>query len=553
MTTTLVRSPEREAHIARLMEQTIEIKIPHPFPEEMTNDDGLLTIASVSLWDAMDDIEQEVFLGDINSLKYVGIGQCNGYNGCNEISYHYKAIIGIHYATPVTGAVHCVQCMSRDLFRNKFESMRELVFTNISRYDLPDLLSIESIFPPATDEGVSCNRCNRLLPPDGMDVGSWQSITSAWINEEEIVYMHRRCTYKCPGCNEAWSLSTKYEDIDSSSYCTPCFNKYTDDNEITDCDYGSHYTLSELIYSDVRDEAMCRSCYDNYIECGDCGYEYQEDNGHECENDDDTSDYSEYIHNYSYRPRPLFFPDANHPYYLGIELEVEVCGDESRNDCAEMIVEGLSNRVYLKEDGSLSNGFEIVTHPHTLLEYQTNVDWGFLKVLSKMGVRSWNRSSCGLHVHVSRTAFQGNTYAASEAHKVRFNKLIYDNQRQVERIAGRKNNSYATFNDKGKVIRKVKYHTQSNGRYSAVNMEPEDTLEVRVFKGSLRKERVLSGIEFVVAAVEYTRNLKIEHKAAPFAWARFVHYVTANSDTYPNLFIIMNETFDKDNDPNGDN
>jgi hypothetical protein len=236
-----------------------------------------------------------------------------------------------------------------------------------------------------------------------------------------------------------------------------------------------------------------------------------------------------------------------------MELEVEVTGYDSRHDCASTVLSVLEDRAYLKEDGSLSNGFEIVTHPHTLFAYQNDVDWDFLKTLSRMGVRSWNRSSCGLHVHVSRTAFQGDTHAATEAHLVRFTKLIYDNQRQVERLAGRKNNNFASFSDKGKIVPKVKFGNQSSGRYSAVNMEPESTIEVRVFKGSLRKERVLSGIEFVAAAVEYTRNLKIQHKSAPFAWARFVHYVTANSDTYPNLFIIMNETFEKDNDPNGDN
>jgi hypothetical protein len=85
-------------------------------------------------------------------------------------------------------------------------------------------------------------------------------------------------------------------------------------------------------------------------------------------------------------------------------------------------------------------------------------------------------------------------------------KLIYDNQRQVERIAGRSGNHYATFGDKGKLVEKVKYGSQSNGRYSAINTENDATLEVRVFKGSLRKERVLSALEFVAASVEYTQG-----------------------------------------------
>jgi hypothetical protein len=165
-----------------------------------------------------------------------------------------------------------------------------------------------------------------------------------------------------------------------------------------------------------------------------------------------------------------------------------------------------------------------------------------------MGVRSWNADTCGLHVHVGKVAFDS-AYPATDKHLIRFNKFIYDNEQQVKRIAGR-SSDYATFRDKGDIIRKVKFTHQSNGRYSAVNLEPEYTAEVRVFRGSLRKERVLSGIEFVHAAVEFTRDMKIVPKQVPFSWARFVTYVTTHQDTYPNLFIILNETFARDYDGN---
>ena len=554
MTTTLVLSPEREAHIALLKEKEIYIRVANNWDDIIGDDDSLFVQATISVWDALTDGEQGIFLGTDNTIEYTGIGICSGWMGCNSVSHLYQQTTGINDATHETGYTLCAGCLDTFLYRNNFDSFRDLDIRNVSAYAIQDLISIRSVFPPATQEHEDCAKCDGLLAPEGLRTDPWYATVVAYGVDHAEVKVHKRCSYMCTGCSERWLYGANTQ-ISGDNYCQPCFDKYEVDEDIIYCEYGDHYTFdSSLTYSDIRDEDMCQTCYDSYVECGDCGYEYHENNGHTCQDDEEgTSSYSEYIYSYSYRPRPNFYPDKGELYYLGIELEVEVTGSESRHECATEVVNALGARAYLKEDGSLSNGFEIVTHPHTLHEYQTSVDWSFLKQLSKMGVRSWNRSSCGLHVHVSRTAFNSSTHAATEAHQVRFNKLIYDNQRQVERLAGRKNNDYALFTDKGKVVPKVKFGTQSSGRYSAVNMEPEDTIEVRVFKGSLRKERVLSGIEFVAAAVEYTRTLKIQHKSAPFAWGRFVHYVTANSDTYPNLFIIMNETFEKDNDPNGDN
>jgi hypothetical protein len=215
----------------------------------------------------------------------------------------------------------------------------------------------------------------------------------------------------------------------------------------------------------------------------------------------------------------------------------------------------------MKDDGSLNDGFEVVTHPHTLEAYQRDFNWEFIPKLKREGYRSWNTETCGLHVHVSRTAFgTGETpwgrsdrealILKRQAHELRFMKLIYDNQRQVERIAGRSSSHYATFGDKGKLVEKVKYGNQSNGRYSAINTENDMTLEVRVFKGSLRKERVLSALEFVSASVEYTRDLKVTAKNQALSWLRFTAYVSENMETYPNLALIMSESFASDNNPN---
>jgi hypothetical protein len=125
-------------------------------------------------------------------------------------------------------------------------------------------------------------------------------------------------------------------------------------------------------------------------------------------------------------------------------------------------------------------------------------------------------------------------------------KLIYDNQRQVERISGRSDNNYATFQDKGNLVRKIKQGYQLSGRYSAINTENDNTIEVRVFKGSLRRERVLSALEFVHASVEYTRDMKVTSKNHALSWLKFTGYVSANAELYPNLVTIMSESFATD-------
>jgi hypothetical protein len=245
------------------------------------------------------------------------------------------------------------------------------------------------------------------------------------------------------------------------------------------------------------------------------------------------------IYEYSYKPRPNFF--GRDDYYFGIELEVEDKNEWGCGTGADIVYDTLGDRVYCKHDGSLNDGFEIVSHPHSLAEMQ-NLNWNFLRTLRSKGFRSWDTDTCGLHVHVSRTAFRKDG-KRDEAHELRFQKLIYDNSTQVCAIAGRQS-SYARFMDKGKLVPKVKYG-QSMDRYEAINVQNDHTLEIRVFKGSLRKERVLSAVEFIHSAVEYTRNMKINPKDKQFSWIRFMAYVLDNQEKYSNFVQVALSSLDK--------
>jgi hypothetical protein len=225
---------------------------------------------------------------------------------------------------------------------------------------------------------------------------------------------------------------------------------------------------------------------------------------------------------------------------MGLELEVEDNGGWGCESGAHVVKDALGSRVYLKRDGSLENGFEIVSHPHSFDEWK-RINWSFLRSLRSKGFRSWDTETCGLHVHVSRTAFRKGGIR-DEAHELRFQKLIYDNGVQVRAIAGR-SSQYARFNDKGALVPKVKFgHTAD--RYEAVNSQNDHTLEVRVFRGSLKPARILSALEFIHSAVEYTRNMKINPRDKQLGWIRFMGYVLDNKDKYENFAQIAQSTLD---------
>ena len=434
---------------------------------------------------------------------------------------------------------------------------------------------------PIMDESPTCEACeNPEFILEGAEHQRWQFIKAYLADKERTIIVHRDCSTVarhaegCSDCNIIYA-TTRHRDWRSlSPIASPLFTDLTPiegDLRCNDC--AAHYyeqeggehnfstcpACEDIFHNDnglwFNDTLYCHNCHDNSVyTCQDCSEDYWDGNGHDCSEDEDNGS----IHSYSYRPSPYFFGKGQ--YHLGFELEVE-SRDNSRYEGAEIAQNELGSHAYMKDDGSLNDGFEIVTHPHTLEAYQTDFNWEFIPRLKRNGFRSWNTETCGLHVHVSRTAFgegvspwgradRDQLILRKQAHELRFMKLIYDNQRQVERIAGRTNNHYATFEDKGKLVSKLKFGTQSNGRYSAINTENDATLEVRVFKGSLRKERVLSALEFVAASVEYTRDLKITSKNQALSWLRFTAYVSDNLETYPNLALIMSESFASDATPN---
>lgn len=278
---------------------------------------------------------------------------------------------------------------------------------------------------------------------------------------------------------------------------------------------------------------VCDGCYEAYSYCVDHERNYRYECP-DCQEDERVG--QGYIHSYGYKPDPYFTVapeesenwDARKAYdldywrvsrfvredgrlihvntkakpvvFLGFELEVEAPSG-SLGEGAAILGQGWRDFLYLKQDGSLTHGMEIVSHPLTLRAHKQLIDWSFLDKLRDLGFTSFRTNTCGLHVHVNRACFD------SDAHMYKFGKLFADNPTPMQRLGGRDSSRWGTFDRLGKSIRSGIKRSYDTNRYQAVNFQNPQTLELRFFKGTLRDKRVWSALELTDAAVEYTRQL----------------------------------------------
>jgi hypothetical protein len=256
------------------------------------------------------------------------------------------------------------------------------------------------------------------------------------------------------------------------------------------------------------------------------------------------------IHDYSYRPDLIFHTtNKDERLYFGMEIELE-CRN-GRYDPAEYAgrLEDY-DLAYLKSDGSLSDGFEIVTHPmtHDFFKNEATEFWETLAGLrNQYKVMTWGTSTAGIHIHISRTGFKGGP------HMHRFLNLVYSNEDLYSVVAGRTSSRWAKFDDVMTSTRTVddegnrswKEHRsfrnkivdgRNSDRYSAVNTQNRDTLELRIFKSTTKPERIKGYMDLAHASVEYTRHLTLQQvKDGALSRDAFIAYVRENLSLYEHL------------------
>ena len=205
------------------------------------------------------------------------------------------------------------------------------------------------------------------------------------------------------------------------------------------------------------------------------------------------------IQDYGLKPSPIFMGEDD--YHMGMELETEHSGYHEVR-----IVKDLSKRLfYCKGDGSLDDGFEMVSHPGTLSFWhsQKRMLTSLTKRLVKAGVRSYDTSTCGIHIHVSKDAIGGNFHYYKILTLLNREFVLHMTKRRKGNL-----DQWATpLSDSDN--KAASESPRMYRRYMTVN-RGENTFEFRIFRGTLHVPSIYKNLEFVHSVIEFTRNASIE-------------------------------------------
>ena len=354
---------------------------------------------------------------------------------------------------------------------------------------------------------------------------------------------------ECSFCNGYYHRDRMREDENGNYACDEC-----DVISCAQC-YGFMRVDSDIHW--VEEEAYCMNCYEySFRLCDFCEEVFNRDNlfmfdGNQYCYDCGMSRDLPFQHNgrlirqYHTRPPIKFYTlkgEKDRMKY-GIELEVENVKESISNDVmSEKCWRIVRDFCWYNTDGSIRNGFEIITQPFTWGWYKENREI-FVKLLSELrsnGFESYNPGTCGIHIHMSKEGF------ISDIHLFKFLKIFYDNYEFLKAISQRDSKSTCggcqwggkrerndNLIDKAKAKRGFE-------RYTAANLENENTVEIRIFRGTLKEESFFKNIEFVRSCVEFSsvtgvKDINVE---------KFVEFVGNERKSYGNLWGFLEKKWE---------
>lgn len=336
----------------------------------------------------------------------------------------------------------------------------------------------------------------------------------------------------CNSCNETISKDDSiFVESDEVSICQSCL-----DAKYSKCDECDKYHHDNNINSDRNGHSVCDSCYEYYSTCSSCENFVHQDYSCYCSEENET--YCESCHNEHYRTchecNPELYDNdcdgdmSNHcdklkrdgisaitPYatdvnweliaekidlrsspHFGFEIEIEAKSSSSLNNMAKIVGNHLHGHCMASKDGSLNNGFEIRMTPHKRQALKQRNIKKLINDLKTAGAISHDSKTCGFHIHIERTPFlcteiklpdsSLTTYA--KLYQYLFNKLSTPitvfSKRTQEQI-----NSYCQFT--------------TGLRMAAVNLTGRNTIEIRIWNGTLKFERLHANYLFTLAIYDF--------------------------------------------------
>lgn len=348
-----------------------------------------------------------------------------------------------------------------------------------------------------------------------------------------------------PRCSVCGCPTNVGEEVEGKLFCPDCLEIYT-----TCCAECGKRIIVQTARCSEDDGNVCDICAEHMVPCARCGVLCNPERAvqidgqpfcRECAETAYEDALDNQVHVYHYRPAPVFFSDttdrAARKLYFGIELEYDFDSAVRASqtllafDAATGQLKSDAPQWYYKHDGSLCNGWELVTHPRTLRSWQA-FDL-LLDNLPLVDSASDDAASyAGLHVHISKKGM-------TKAHMLRFDALFANNWEQWTEIAGRSCPDYADFGDEKHYGHDLAM-LREKSRYQSVNWMPDTTVEVRIFAATTDRDILLGRIEACHAAYVYTKtsSIAVEREDGK-SWHDFTRFVQENRKLYKHLMQIL--------------
>ena len=197
--------------------------------------------------------------------------------------------------------------------------------------------------------------------------------------------------------------------------------------------------------------------------------------------------------------------------YVGVEIEVEYKDVSAKKTTLRALQSLQKNTLFrdkfvLERDGSLNNGFELITQPHSLEDIKET-----LKIINEIP-NVVAEDTCGVHVHVSKKDVN------ADIHCFVFNALGVFNSNWLTSFSERSKFRYCQkFNTVSRnklTIDSMSWFSYSSDKYGMINLGKESTVEFRLFAGSTDYNRIVACVEFSLAYTLIVKKLVNELKEA---------------------------------------
>ena len=370
---------------------------------------------------------------------------------------------------------------------------------------------------------ITCGHCGRIYHVDNV---AYSENLEMYICEDCLSYCYSTCE-RCSGIvRDGDTVSVLVTDTgDRETWCTDCLDEYG-----YRCAECGTYVSEAVVYIDDNDECFCPECHTP----GKC------------------QDVIKSYHHHKGRLNDFYLAageDSANVLTFGVELEIDEGGFD--HDNARQILGNFRGAsVVAERDGSLVNGFEMISYPFSLKYYKETMRDDYEKAFKtavSLGYVSHNTDTCGLHVHVGRQSLGADKDQQTDTiSKIWL--LMYRFQEAFTLLSRRKLhklNQWARMpktEDLGvdsiselmlieenlKVKVKALDGNQCVERRIALNLQNSKTIEFRLFRGTLNINTFTATLQ-LVHNVCYLCKILTLADVSNITWTEFVRLLATDS------------------------